>query len=164
MKFKCVNETEHFSYEDCQVFNLIDGEGSVTMELEALIVRPENSQNSNYTMSYAGTVYARFAEGRVAGAVREGCRRFDANDVLLEEIPDQNLDNEQTKTLLRDAEGAYLYCVKVEENGSNGRKCVLSIEIPGEDIAGADASIFRIEIECKDVIFEWDRYMNRVQM
>ncbi len=164
MKFKSINETEKFTYDDCQLFKLIDGEGMVTAELEALIVRPDNSQNSNYTNSYAGTVTATFADGRITGAVREGCRRFDANDVLIEEIPDKQLDDEQVELLKKEIDGAYLYEVRTSDLGDGRREAVLCLECPGEDIAGTDSVIFRIEIECGDIIFAWDKYMNRVQM
>ena len=49
MKFESVNELEKFSFEDCVITGLEERPERFILNLEALIVLPENSQNTNFT-------------------------------------------------------------------------------------------------------------------
>ena len=55
MKFNAVNELEHFSFRDAQIQKAEWTGDALRFELEAVIVKADNSQNGNYTDSYAGT-------------------------------------------------------------------------------------------------------------
>jgi len=54
LKFRTINETETFSYQDCVIKEVHINSEAVSFVAEALIVKASNSQNSNYTDSYAG--------------------------------------------------------------------------------------------------------------
>ena len=53
MSFKSMNEVENFRYDDCRILKRKNTEPDFVLEVEALIVKSNNSQNSNYTESYA---------------------------------------------------------------------------------------------------------------
>ena len=95
MGFQSVNELEQFSFQDAQIKDFQVSEGVIFFELEAVIVKARNSQNANFTDSYAGTLSMRLLGGKIQKAVKEGYKYYDANDVLVEEIPDESLSEEE---------------------------------------------------------------------
>ncbi len=161
--FAAKNETEHFSFEDCVIREFERSEGRITLTVEALIVEPKNSQNTNFTRSYADLSKIVFEGGSIRKAVREGFKRYDADDRLLEEIPDEELGKEELEALLSGVRGQYLYDLKEAEKTEEKRSLVLGIEMTTEDLTGVDADSYQILVECSDVIISWDRYLNRIQ-
>lgn len=95
MKFKAVNELEHFSFRDAQIEKAEWTDDALRFELEAVIVKANNSQNGNYTDSYAGTTQMELKNAEIQKAVKEGYKYYDANDVLLEEKPDEPLSGKR---------------------------------------------------------------------
>ena len=176
--FQSVNELDKFSYDDCVLKKLIVSETGLTARVEALIVDANNSQNTNYTRSYAGDSEITFVHGRIDKVVKEGYRYYDANDVLMEEIPDEVLTDEEVETLLTRLNDVYLYDVQVmkTEQAGNGEQdssvdasadqvCVLGIEFPTEDPndLSLTADSYQIKVVYESVSVTWERYMNRVE-
>ena len=89
--YKSVDELEHFRFDDCQIDTFAVTENGVELMVEALIVRADNSQNTNYTESYAGTTKIRITDGKLIRCVRDGYKYYDANDVLQYEVPHYEL-------------------------------------------------------------------------
>lgn len=165
MRFNSINEIKQFSFEDCQItkFNLT--ESSLTMVAEAVIVRPNNSQNSNYTESYADTCNIHFANATLQSAIKDGYKYYDANDNLLDSIPDEALDSKTISTFSKLLENAYLY--DIEESTSendNSKIFTLHLELPKEeefDTLPTDS--YTLAITSDNVTISWDKYLNRVQ-
>jgi len=164
MSFRSINEIETFLFEDCQIGAFEVCEGEICMELEALIVKSNNSQNANYTESYAGTTHVRLKGAKILSGVMEGYKYFDANDVLVEEVADKPLSAEEMGALLKSCEGYYLYGMEQERKEEDTYYYVISFEVPQEEIY--DTSVtnpYRIQIAFTQAIFEWEVYLNRVQ-
>lgn len=171
--FKAVNELEHFGYQDAVIrgFQIIpagsaDGvedEGQTfAISLEAVIVRSDNSQNSNYTDSYAGDLTMRLMGANIQKGVKEGYKYYDANDVLLEEVPDTPLSIMEIHQLIKNLDGAYLWAMQAVEPAQN--KTGHYLYLMGIDVnADTDEeATYWLQIEFDKSIMEWERYMNRV--
>jgi len=165
MGFKAVDEIYNFDFQDAQIFNAKFGDG-ISFELEALIVEPENSQNENFTKSYAGTTRVRFIDGKIVGACKDGFKRYDADNKLIEEVADSPMDEDQIKLILKNANGAYLYAMDANPESEEGNySYTLSLEFPSNDKFDTTNNIsYQVKIKFTKAIFEWDKYMNRVQM
>lgn len=159
MAFVAVNELEHFGFQDAQIQKAVYENGVLEIELEAVIVRSNNSQNSNYTDSYAGTLIMRLDGANIQKGVKEGYKYYDANDVLKEEIPDTPLSEQEIKSLLESSKGAYLFdVVKVnEEENTTGHYLYLFGMDTDEETS------YWLQIEFDQSKLSWERYMNRVQ-
>ena len=159
MGFQSVNELEQFSFQDAQIKNFIVSKDSISLELEAVIVKARNSQNTNFTDSYAGTLSMRLLGGNIQKAVKEGYKYYDANDVLVEEIPDRPLSDEEITSLTKESKDYYLFdVVKVEdEQNATGHFLYLF------GIDADEETSYWFQIEFDKSILEWERYMNRVQ-
>jgi len=159
MNFKSVDELQHFQFQDAQIAEVSINEEGIQFTLEAVIVKATNSQNTNFTDSYAGTLSMRLVKGEIQKAVKEGYKYYDANDVLKEEIPDTPLSQEEIDTLLGNLKDAYLFdMVPVEESQNQTGQYLYLI---GIDLDEETSYWFQVTFE--KAIMEWDRYMNRVQ-
>jgi len=156
MAFISKNEIEQFSFQDsvCTEFRY-DG-STIRLMIEALIIRSGNSQNSNYTDSYASETTCSMEEAEILEIVKEGYKKYDANESLLEEVPDEAVAKEDYAGLYKAFQGAYLAEVtKVEE----GYRLVFELA----DEIGAVGDSYEVKVAAKEIIFSWEKYMNRVQ-
>lgn len=157
MSFCSVNETSKFGYNDCIIVKSEIREDGIKFELEALIVRANNSQNTNYTDSYAGETCCYMKNGKIKSFVKAGYKYYDANDNLIEEKPDEELKltNKEAEALLTE-----IYMSELEKN-DDGTYTVVA-EVISEDIS-ENVDVYIITIECDEVEMTWEHYMNRVQ-
>jgi len=158
MGFHSHNEIDKFAYTDCVITGASKAEDGLIINLEALIVKANNSQNSNFTDSYAGDT-----ECRISGIVyhklsKIGFRYYDADDKLISETPDEELDlaNTDITELMKD-----MYLYKLEKM-DDGNLYHLEIETQEEDISIPSDS-YELVFSADDIDISWDRYMNRVQ-
>lgn len=164
MSFRSVNEIDKFSFEDCVLTKIVQESTGLCLELEALIVRPTNSQNTNYTESYAGPTSAHLTDCRILAAVKEGYRYLDANDNPVEEIPDCALSEEETAALLKRAPGCYLFAMDPVEEKEGVSTYQLALEFPNDDVYDTTATeTYRLTVSFTKAEFTWQFYMNRVQ-
>ena len=163
MGFKSTNEIEKFTFDDCVISSFKVNEAGIILVLEALIVDSNNSQNTNYTESYADTTTVRLLDGKIISAKKDGYKYYDANDVLMEEVPDEILSEVETDNIIKTCEGAYLYYMEKDaDNESSDNIYNIGLEFTDEeDNTAADS--YEIKVSFKEAIFTWERYLNRVQ-
>ena len=115
MGYKSVNEIEQFSFDDCQITRLNVLENEIVIEVCALIVKRNNSQNTNYTDSYAGTTRISLKNAELCRVIKDGYKYYNADEVLIKEIPDEDVDEKDYKELFAKCENAYLYSMELED-------------------------------------------------
>ncbi len=165
MKYHSVNEPEHFSFRDAQVFLFEERENRILLEVEALIVKGSNSQNSRFYDSYADTAQINMVDGKILSAVKEGFRYYNADGVLQREVPDSPLSEAEIQKLLKNCKGAFLFAMEEKGRTEEGSMLFsLGLEF-GEDSDGAltMGESFWIEAACSAVEVDWEHYMNRVE-
>ncbi|MCQ2497689.1 MAG: hypothetical protein MJ133_01775 [Lachnospiraceae bacterium] len=153
--FKTINETDKFRYDDCVINEMIIDSVGISMSVDALIVKGDNSQNSNYTDSYAGTSQIEMKGASIIKIVKDGYKVYDANDVLIKEIPDEEMDINSEKWNIKFA-GQYLTGIRRSDE-----ETVFEIEMNDEEGFGVGDS-FSVYIKCGDISICWEKYMNRV--
>lgn len=157
MGYISINETDKFGYSDCVINKATIDESGIRLELEALIVKSANSQNSNYTDSYAGDTVCILKNAKIYKILKVGYKYYDANDRLIEEMPDEvmQFDNGELSQIMA---GAYL--PEFIDNGDGNYSVV--VEMASEDIS-ENTDEYIIEVNCEEVSMSWEQYMNRVQ-
>ena len=152
--YKSVDELEHFRFDDCQIDTFAVTENGVELMVEALIVRADNSQNTNYTESYAGTTKIRITDGKLIRCVRDGYKYYDANDNLVEEVPDQKLaEDEYEKIFGKFKENYIFYGGKPEAD----KKCY-------QMIVDVDEDSYIVSFYYDKVIAGWNHFLNKANM
>ena len=153
--FKSVDETDRFSYEDCVLTGINKAEDGLVFDVEALIVKENNSQNSNFTESYAGPTSVKFVGGKLLNMVKVGFKYYDADGRLIREVPDEPVSGLEWESLIKTFDGNYLPSL---EKGDG--TYTVEIEMSEED--GTQGNSFLLTIEASSVIITWERYLNRV--
>ena len=155
--YTSVNETDKFGYNDCVLNRAELGNGFLSLSLEALIVKGDNSQNSNYTDSYAGESVMTFEGVKVVSLIRQGMKYFDADDHLINEVPDEELN-----VILTDIPSLLSKKFLLEVSRKEGKLYSLQVETPIEEY-GDISDIYELTVESDKVTVTWEKYMNRVQ-
>lgn len=165
MKFECTDELQNFSFEDCVIRQFEVTDHAITFLVEALIVKPTNSQNTNYTESYAGAAQIRLIGGKLLSGHKEGFRYFDAEDRFVSATPDETMSTEQLKEFPALCKDAYLFRMEEQSHKEGQRLLELSIEFPAEEEYAApnDADSYVLSVAFEKVIIGWDQFLNRVQ-
>lgn len=156
MSYISKNEPDKFRYDDCVIEEVNMRDGSLCLSVEALIVKADNSQNSNYTESYAGTAQMAFDDATIIKAVKEGYKRYDANDKLLEEVEDESIPVDELD--LNDFVHQYLCTLRKITEG----QYLLEIEFADED-PSAITDVYELTLTAGDFNVTWDKYLNKVQ-
>lgn len=165
MSFKSVDEIYNFDFQDSTISNFKMNNDYVSFEVDALIVEPENSQNENFTKSYADTVRVKLVDGKLLSGIKDGYRRYDANNKLVEEVDDESLDNEESKLILKSMNGAYIFAMDACKNSTEDLFIYeISIEFPSENVYDTLVTkSYRFRFSFTKAVFEWDKYLNKVQ-
>lgn len=162
MSYKSVNEIEQFNFDDCQVTEFESTGNEIRLVLEALIVKARNSQNTNFTESYAGTTSVKLENGCIISAVKDGLKYYNADGVLQNEIPDKELSKAEIKSLIKKCPGAYLYSMEKQKQENDIFYYEIGIEfVDEEDNTMGDS--YRIRVSFDRAVFMWEHFMNRVQ-
>lgn len=156
MAFVSKNELDKFSFADCVCSGFARDNSTIKLTLDALIVKANNSQNSNYTDSYADVTECTIEGVEILAVLKEGYTRYDADDNIIEEVNDEPVAPCDYAEIYKLIEGAYLSrFFKTKED------YLLEFELADE--VGAMADSYEFRLTAKDIIFKWDRYLNRVQ-
>lgn len=159
--FRSINEIENFRYDDCRIIRRKNTESDIVIDVEALIVKSNNSQNSNFTESYADVTQLCFEKGTVIRGIKDGMKKYDANEKLVEEVPDVTLDEASLNNVWGNLGGMYLQGI---ERIADTNEYVLFLEKANEDQYDTlPSDTYQVKIQCDNVIISWDRYLNRVQ-
>jgi hypothetical protein len=153
--FKSIDEIDKFSYEDCVLTGMEWAEDGLLFEVEALIVRENNSQNSNFTESYAGPAVIKLVDGRITDVIKTGFKYYDADGQLLKIVPDEAESPLVWESLFKTFPGNYLPSLEAVDDGY-----IIEIEMSEED--GTQGNSYLLKAEASSVIVTWDKYLNRV--
>ena len=153
--FKSIDETERFSYEDCVLTGMERAEDGLILDVEALIVKENNSQNTNFTESYAGPAKIKLVDSKITNLIKVGFKYYNADGLLIKTVPDERIDESGWNSLLESFPGNYLADIEA----GNGYY-VIVIEMSEED--GTQGNSYLIKADASSVIITWDKYLNRV--
>ena len=167
MRYQSVNEIEQFSFQDCEMISFQIKEDQISMTLEALLVMPGNSQNSNFTMSYAHTTYVRLQRAKLLSAVKDGYKYYDADGNLIKEEPDRTLSPSEISSLSLLFANSYFYAMAKKSERDGVSTYTMHIELPNKSDDEYDDSVtdsYTLEVSFEKAIFEWDNYLNKAQL
>ena len=164
MGFRSENEIFNFDFRDATIEGVEIGPEEILIKVDGLIVEPENSQNENYTKSYADTSKIRLTGGKIKKVIKDGYKRYDADNNLLESVDDKSLSPDEGKKVLENAKGSFLFAADVNDSSTDELYSYdFSIEIPSK--VAYDTSVtdsYSITITFTKAVVTWNKYMNKV--
>ena len=153
--FKSVDEINNFSFEDCVLTGMERAEDGLILDVEALIVRENNSQNTNFTESYAGPTKIKFENCKITNLIKVGFKYYNADGLLIKTVPDEEISKLQWESLFKSFPGNYLADIETGDG-----YYIIVIEMSEED--GTQGNSYLIKAEASSTIVTWDKYLNRV--
>ena len=122
--------------------------------VEGAVVKDNNSQNEYYTDKYADQMEIRFKNPVIEAVLLEGHKYYDANDNLVEEVPDQKLaEDEYEKIFGKFKENYIFYGGKPEAD----KKCY-------QMIVDVDEDSYIVSFYYDKVIAGWTHFLNKANM
>ena len=161
MSFVSINEIESFRYDDCYIIGRKDTESDMVLEVNALIVKGDNSQNANFTDSYADVAQIILKKGSIVKGFKDGIKRYDADGKLIEEFEDVLLDNDNLSQLCNNLEGMYLQ--EIERVNDTDEYVIFTERASDEPYETFSSDTYQIKVHCDGITIRWDRYLNRVE-
>ena len=161
MKFKCVDELNKFGYADAEVDLVELSADTFKMTVSGLISKYNNPCNNRYQDCYIREAFVRFTDAKIIGFIKEGMKCYDANDVLLREVPDTVIEAEEYEHIFKMMTGScFMYGILDKGLQPDGRKCCeIGIDIEDEE---ENCDTYWVEISYNKFIVEWDRYAGKV--
>ena len=122
--------------------------------VEGAVVKDNNSQNEYYTDKYADQMEIRFKNPVIEAVLLEGHKYYDANDNLVEEVPDQKLaEDEYEKIFGKFKENYIFYGGKPEAD----KKCY-------QMIVDVDEDSYIVSFYYDKVIAGWNHFLKKANM
>ena len=122
--------------------------------VEGAVVKDNNSQNEYYTDKYADQMEIRFKNPVIEAVLLEGHKYYDANDNLVEEVPDQKLEEDEYEKIFGKFKENYVfYGGKPEAD----KKCY-------QMIVDVDEDSYIVSFYYDKVIAGWNHFLNKANM
>lgn len=163
MKYKCVNHLDKFWFRDAKMEKCEFRDGHMTWVLTGAAARYNNPSNETLTDRYLDTAQVRFRDVRITRFFLEGARYYDANDVLQQEVPDQEIPKEDYEKIFRLFPGSVIFWVK-EKEPSAGGKCCCEAGVDVMDEESGETSTYWMEIEYEKAVTEWEHFLNKAML
>lgn len=155
MRFQTVNALHLFNFEEVTVKEFNMGKESLTIVMDALIVKGNNPANEECTDRFADTANLYFKEGKITEIYKEGYKYYDAMDRLVEEVPDEKVPVLEYEALLKKCKDAFLFDIIGVKEEKDSYEYQIGIDLD-ED------KTFWFSIRCRETVIEWEKFKNRV--
>ncbi len=156
MKYKCANELDKFDFNEAEVTALQTDGDSLLLEVSSGIAKYNNPCNTKYVDCYIADTQIRMKKARVTRFFLEGPKYYNADNVLLEAIPDKDVPAEDYEKTMKRLTSGVIYVFR--ETGSpsdDARSCEIAIDVEDDT--------YWVEAEYERIILEWDRFRNQVE-
>lgn len=151
MSFFTENEVGNFDFSEAYIAELRFGLGPFYMLLDNVKILEANSRNRDVRTMRTNGLTFRITEPQIVTVTEEGYKLYNANGVLLQEVPDRTVDPQEYAGLCKELEGAMIY--KLEKTGN-----IYRISIDGEERG------YTLVIKGSGDTEEWERFMNLAEI
>lgn len=148
MKYKTINELDHFMFRDAHIAEAGITPGSFYLLLDNVTILPENSHNRDIRQMRANQLRLTICEASLSNFVEESYRVYDANGNLKEQTADRALAQSEYAEGLRSLTDCTIFSIEKKND-------VYEISIDTED------HTILLEVAGKDSYQEWDRFLNK---
>lgn len=154
MKYKCENELHTLSFKDFSVDDIKLSQNKLTIYTNGGVARYDNSCNETLEERYISECEIQFINADIEKFFLEGGRYLDANDVLIREEPDKDVEKSNYKEAVKQLNAGTIFFLSGKSD--NGKYIVeFAVDLENNDT-------YWMTISCEKLIVGFDRFMNRV--
>lgn len=158
MKYKCTNELHTLNFRDFTVTGVVINNGNLTISSDGGVARYDNSCNETLEERYISATEIQFLNYTIDKFFIEGAKYFDANDVLLKETPDIDVEKVAYESTLKSLKDGKIFFLNEKKSESSDNKYVVELAV---DIEETNDTYWLI-ISTEKTVINFDRFMNRV--
>lgn len=154
MKYKCENELSTLSFKDFGLSSVSYANGKLTLMTDGGVAKYDNSCNEMLEERYISECEITFFDAKILRFYKEGGKYFDANDVLIEEFPDVDIEESDYNKMLKDLtnEGVIFFLSSCKTEARPYYE--LAVDVVNDT--------YWINIDASKVSVGFDRFMNKV--
>lgn len=154
MKYKCENELTTLSFKDFRLSSATYANGKLTLMTDGGVARYDNSCNEMLEERYISECEVTFFDAKILRFYKEGGKYYNADDVLIEEFPDVDIDEADYAKMLKEItkEGVIFFL----SSGKSDAKPYYELAV---DVIN---DTYWINIDASKVTVAFDRFMNKV--
>lgn len=154
MKYKCENELNTLCFKDFGLSSAVLANDKLTLLTDGGIARYDNSCNEMLEERYISECEITFYNAKILRFYKEGGKYYDADDKLIEEYPDVDIEpNEYVKMLKELTKEGVIFFLSSGKTDSRPYY-ELSVDVVNDT--------YWINIDSDKVSVSFERFMNRV--
>ncbi len=155
MNYKCVNDLDKFDFKEARVLELMLSDDGLILELTGGIAKYNNPCNTKYIDCFIGETRIRMKDVNIRRMFLEGAKYYSADDVLLREVPDEDIPESSWKDVFNRMTSGEVYMIsEIASNEDGTRVCEMAVDVEDDT--------YWMEAYYSRIIIEWDRFMNPV--
>lgn len=156
MQYKCVNDLDKFDFQKAVLESLSLDDDQLCIALSSGIAKYNNPCNTKYVDCYIANTQVRIKKPQILRFFLEGAKYYDANDVLLEEVPDQDIPSEEYERTMKKLVSGEVYTFREKTTSGDSDQCYeIAVDVADDT--------YWIEIAFEKIILEWDRFRSKVE-
>lgn len=152
MKFKTVNEFDHFIFDEIHVTDVQITNGFFHIILDDVIILPENSCNRDIRKMRCNGLVFKVTEGHVVALIEDGYKLYDADGNFMRQVEDKPVPVEQYDEICRNFADVSCYSIVREEKDG---EIYYTFTIDDEE-----GVTYSLVVAGTGDTEEWDRFLN----
>ena len=159
MKYRSVNEAEHFNYHDAILMCTYQDNSDLIMEFDGICVEPSSSQNSGSKAMRTEFLRMRFLDGRLTGGKIYGCTARNPDGTEEEVCKERDFTDRDLQEVMEHlcSESNFWVYYGCYTEGQKARTS-FSFDIDLKTFQGIFDAVSNLEIFCTGIVMEWDSY------
>lgn len=153
MKYKCTNELHTLSFKDFTVSDVKSNNGNIIICTDGGVAKYDNSCNETLEERYISECEIQFMDVKIDKFILEGAKYYNADDVLLKETPDVDIDPSEYDGYLKKLTDGTLFFLSGKEKDD---RYLIELAVDIEE------DTYWINMNTEKVVVNFDRFMNRV--
>lgn len=155
MRYKLENGLDQFGFHDSQIISWKLRE-NMQIEIAAPVAKADNRMNESLEARYIDTLQLHLLNAHIQEILLEGYKRYDANDVLQEEVPDRVIASLEYAKIIQTCVEAQGYIYEVEQlEQKEGEYCY-------RFFVDVENDTYLITVVFSKSIAEWDCFQNKI--
>lgn len=159
MRYRSVNEAEHFEYHDAILMRIYPDNSDLVMEFDGVCVEPSHSQNFSSKAMQTAFLRMRFLNGRLSGGKIYGCiaRKPDGTEEKVckeRSFTDSDLQEVLVHLCTKSNFKIYHGCYADRQEG----QITFSFDIDLKTFQGIFDVVSNLRVSCTRIVMEWETY------
>lgn len=156
MGYKSVDEINTISLKDALIteIHLTGEKDCLEFVVRGAVVRDNNSQNDCYTDKYSDDMTVRFQKPVIEAVLLEGHKYYDANDRLVEEVPDKPVKETDYEKTLKSFKDKYIFYGGTPDGDKKRYQMIIDF----------DDDSYVLSFTYERVTAFWERFLNKANL